>query len=92
MKLKIYKLQQIFWQRIISDTGTSEKLYDRQIKMYLFLAMVGFEPMPTSTAAPSNTETTVITSRPLRSFKQELSWPRFMLDFSALPGLYIYTG
>ena len=46
--------------------------------------MVGFEPTPTSTAAPSNTETTVIPSRPLRSLKKELSWPRFMLDFSAL--------
>ena len=35
--------------------------------MYFYLAMVGFEPTPTSTAAPSNTETTVIPSRPLRS-------------------------
>ena len=50
--------------------------------MYFYLAMVGFEPTPTSTAAPSNTETTVIPSRPLRSLKKELSWPRFMLDFS----------
>ena len=32
--------------------------------MYVYLAMVGFEPTPTSTAAPSNTETTVIPSRP----------------------------
>ena len=32
--------------------------------------MVGFEPTPTSTAAPSNTETTVIPSRPLRSLKK----------------------
>ena len=38
-----------------------------------------------ATAAPSNTETTVIPTRPLRSLKKELSWPRFMLDFSALP-------
>ena len=45
--------------------------------MYFYLAMVGFEPTPTSTAAPSNTETTVIPSRPLRSLKKELSWPRF---------------
>ena len=30
--------------------------------MYFYLAMVGFEPTPTSTAAPSNTETTVIPS------------------------------
>ena len=52
--------------------------------MYLYLAMVGFEPMPTSTAAPSNTETTVIPSRSLRSLKKEFSWPSFMLDFSAL--------
>ena len=52
--------------------------------MYFYLAMVGFEPMPTSTAAPSNTETTVIPSRPLRSLKKEFSWPSFMLDFSAL--------
>ena len=58
-KSKIYKLQQIFRPRIISDTSTSEKLYDREIKMYFYLAMVGFEPTPTSTAAPSNTETTV---------------------------------
>ena len=48
--------------------------------MYFYLAMVGFEPTPTSTAAPSNTETTVIPSQPLRSLKKELSWPRFMLD------------
>ena len=46
--------------------------------MYFYLAMVGFEPTPTSTAAPSNTETTVIPSRPLRSLKKELSWPRFI--------------
>ena len=52
--------------------------------MYFYLAMVGFEPTPTATAVPSNTETTVIPSRPLRSLKKELSWPRFMLDFSAL--------
>ena len=38
--------------------------------MYFYLAMVGFEPTPTSTAAPSNTETTVIPSRPLRSLKK----------------------
>ena len=60
-------------------------IYNREIKMNFYLAMMGFEPMPTSTAAPSNTETTVIPSRPLRSLKKELSWPRFMLDFSALP-------
>ena len=35
------------------------KLYDREIKMYFYLAKVGFEPTPTSTAAPSNTETIV---------------------------------
>ena len=35
--------------------------------MYFYLAMVGFEPTPTATAAPSNTETTVIPSRPLRT-------------------------
>ena len=46
--------------------------------MYFYLAIVGFEPTPTSTAAPSNTETTVIPSRPLRSLKKELSWPRFI--------------
>ena len=65
--LKIYKLQKIFRPRKISDTSTSEKLYDREIKMYFNLANVGFEPTPTSTAAPSNTETTVIPTRPLRS-------------------------
>ena len=59
--------------------------YNREIKMYFYLANVGFEPTATSTAAPSNTETTVIPTRPLRSLKKELSWPRFMLDFSALP-------
>ena len=53
--------------------------------MYLYMANEGFEPKPTSTAAPSNTETTVIPTRPLRSLKKELLWPRFMLDFSALP-------
>ena len=52
--------------------------------MYFYLAMDGFEPTPTSTAAPSNTETTVIPSRPLRYIKKELSWPRFMFDFPAL--------
>ena len=46
------------------------KLYDREIKMYFYLAKVGFEPTPTSTAAPSNTETTVIPTRPLRSLKK----------------------
>ena len=70
IKLKIYKLQQIFRPRIISDASTSEKLYNGEIKMYFYLAMVGFEPTPTSTAAPSNTETTVIPSRPLRSLKR----------------------
>ena len=53
--------------------------------MYSYLAMVGFEPTTTSTAAPRNTETTVVPSRPLRSLKKELSWPRFMLDFSVSP-------
>ena len=38
--------------------------------MYFYLAKVGFEPTPTSTAAPSNTETTVIPSRPLHSLKR----------------------
>ena len=57
--------------------------------MYFYLAMVGFEPTPTSTAAPSNTETTVIPSRPLRSLKKELSWPRFMLDFSRFVAVYL---
>ena len=44
-------------------------IYNGEIKMYFYLAMVGFEPTPTSTAAHSNTETTVIPSRPLRSLK-----------------------
>ena len=35
-------------------------IYNGEIKMYFYLAMVGFEPTPT--AAPSNTETTVIPS------------------------------
>ena len=47
--------------------------YDREIKMYFYLANVGFEPTPTSTAAPSNAETTVIPTLPLRSLKNELS-------------------
>ena len=38
--------------------------------MYFYSAMVGFESTPTATAAPSNTETTVIPSRPLRSLKR----------------------
>ena len=38
--------------------------------MYFYLAKVGFEPTPTSTTAPSNTVTTVIPSRPLRSLKR----------------------
>ena len=38
--------------------------------MYFYLTMVGFEPTPTATAAPSNTETTVIPSRPLHSLKR----------------------
>ena len=42
----------------------------REIKMYFYLAQVGFEPTPTSTAAHSNTETTVIPTRPLRSSKK----------------------
>ena len=41
-------------------------LYDRELKMYFYLKKVGFEPTPTSAAAPSNTETTVIPPRPLR--------------------------
>ena len=53
--------------------------------MYFYLAMVGFEPTPTLTAAPSNTEDNCpYPLGPLRSLKKELSWPRFMLDFSAL--------
>ena len=39
--------------------------------MYFYLAMVGFEPTPTSTAVPINTETAVIPSRPLRSLIKE---------------------
>ena len=46
------------------------KLYDREIKMYFYLAKVGFEPTPISTAAPSNTETTVIPTRSLSSLKR----------------------
>ena len=41
IKLKIYKLQQIFRPRIITDASTSEKLYNGEIKMYFYLAMVG---------------------------------------------------
>ena len=59
--------------------------------MYFYLAMVGFEPTLTSTAVPSNTETTVIPSRPLRSLLKELSWPRFMLYFLCnTRRIYIY--
>ena len=32
-------------------------IYSGEIKMYFYLAMVGFEPTPTSTAAPSNCHT-----------------------------------
>ena len=56
------------------------KLYDREKKMYFYLTKVGFEPTPTSTAAPSNTETTVIPTRPLRSLKRSYHGQ----------GLYIY--
>ena len=62
----------------------------------LYLAMVGFEPTLNSTAAPSNTETTVIPSRPLRSLKKELSWPRCitrrigLLGFVVLSKSFIY--
>ena len=38
--------------------------------MYFYLGKVGFEPTQTSTAAPSNTKTTVIPIRPLRSLKR----------------------
>ena len=38
--------------------------------MYFYLAKVGLKSTPTSTAAPSNTETTVIPTRPLRSLKK----------------------
>ena len=48
------------------------KLYVREIKMYFYLAKVGFQPTPTSTATPSNTETTVIPTRPLCSLKKEV--------------------
>ena len=61
------------------------KLYGREIKINFYLAKEGFEPTPTSTAAPSNTETTVIPTRPLRYLKKEFSWQRFMVVFSALP-------
>ena len=37
IKLKIYKLQQIVRPRIISDASTSEKLYNGEIKMYLYI-------------------------------------------------------
>ena len=46
-------------------------IYNGEIKMYFYLAMVGFKHTLTATAAPSNTETTVIPSRPLRSLKKE---------------------
>ena len=52
------------------------KLYGREIKMYFYLAKVGFEPTPTSTAVLSNTETTVVPTRPLRCLKKELSRQR----------------
>ena len=48
--------------------------------MYFYLANVGFEPTPTSTVAPSNTETTVIPTRPLGSLKKA----RFMLVYTCI--------
>ena len=42
--LKIYKLQQIFRPRIISDTSTSEKLYNGEIKMYFTWRWWGSNP------------------------------------------------
>ena len=60
-----------------------KKLYNGEIKIYFYLAMVGFEPTPTSTAAPSNTETTVIPSRSyIYTFQRnvsELYWVFFHL-------------
>ena len=47
-----------------------ERERERKIKMYFYLAMVGLEPTPTSNAAASNTEATVIPSRPLPSLKR----------------------
>ena len=52
--------------------------------MYFYLAMVGFEPTPTSTAAPSNTETTVTPSATKLLIKGFIM-AEVMLDFSALP-------
>ena len=54
--------------------------------MYFYLAMVGFEPTPTATAAPSNTETTVIPSRPLHLYIFRCTrirndpWPEYLLE------------
>ena len=45
-------------------------IYILYIKVVLYLANTGFEPTPTSTAAPSNPETTFIPTRPIRSLKR----------------------
>ena len=67
--------------------------------MYFYLTMVGFEPTPTSTAAPSNTETTVIPSRPLRSLKRSyhgrglcLISLHYLSDRVTGTIIYIYNG
>ena len=57
--------------------------------MYFYLAMVGFEPTPASTAAPSNTETTVIPSRRLRSKKKVLSYISHIYSYSMYINIYI---
>ena len=53
--------------------------------MYFYLAMVGFEHTPTTTAAPSNTETTVIPSRPLRSLKKDIYYALTYYSGTCLP-------
>ena len=49
--------------------------------MYFYLAQVGFEPTPTSTAVLSNTETTVIPARPLCSLKKGVTMAKLYAQF-----------
>ena len=50
--------------------------------MYFYLVKLGFEPTPTSTAVPSNTETTVIPTRQLRSLKKRSYHGQGLCSFS----------
>ena len=58
--------------------------------MYFYLAKVSFEPTPTSTAGPSNTEITIIPTRPLRSLKKVTRFrcANTIIYVQGIPGSY----